>query len=241
MKHKYIIILLIIMLLTITGCKHSKYEKTSKKEALDYISNKYNINKDDLVIYDVNILTIDHGQYNFTPDYTGYAIIKLGKSPEEEIYVQVKYDDKDTSTYSDTYQYNEIMNDLYTYYKTILNINNIEVYIPKEFLLNKGNNKKYNNNIEDYLTRINKEIKSDILIVTEDNININKLQSIIDKYPNIRILLYKVAKNNKLKIYSTPHSNMFNNETLYNFINSQTLDLNILETYNCLRDNCTKE
>ena len=148
--NKIIISLLIILLsiLLITGCQ-SKEKKEITNNAIEYFSNKYNINKKDIKIT-TNYLYSD-GKKCFVACGDNRLYIKY---KNKEYYIN--YFPKE-NYYADNYQYEEINKDLQTYleqrfpYADYIEITSLEYMLSQE-------PDKYNGDIVKYLQGLNIEL-----------------------------------------------------------------------------------
>ena len=209
---KKILLLLLILCTTfcLTGCKYSDNKKAAFKEAQKYLKDKYDLSVNKKDVMKTYLDLHEHGQYHFTPDYKGTAMVELYLSPKT-FKVFVDYENKDTSTYYDNYEADKIQADLEKIYKKEIGLSNIQVIVPEDFVLNPVNNQKYNNNINDYLEKVNQLKEFKVAIITTGNVNKVNLQKIA-KYNNIKIILYKVSKyidNSTLESMYNPKNNIY--------------------------------
>lgn len=147
-------ILIIFTIITIlTGCGTSALEKRKiTNNAINYFSNKYNINKKNIKI---------NRNYLYGKDET--CIDDCGEN-----YLYINYDNKEfiiaynprEDYYGDNYQYDRIYEDFFNYLNTKFNyVNEIKVDLLDADVIKTSN--KYDGNLKNYFKNIRKSISDD--------------------------------------------------------------------------------
>ena len=140
-KNIFKLLLVITICLLLTGCsEEEKEKKTITHNAVDYLSTKYNIKKDNIEIKDNKLY--------------GNSTICLTNCPDNELKVTVKkeeytitYNRKD-NVFSDNYEVKTIVNDYIAYIKSKLKVvANITIKKKKKIRVEE----KYNGKIDEFL------------------------------------------------------------------------------------------
>ena len=140
-KNIFKLLLVITICLLLTGCsEEEKEKKTITHNAVDYLSTKYNIKKDNIEIKDNKLY--------------GNSTICLTNCPDNELKVTVKkeeytitYNRKD-NVFSDNYEVKTIVNDYIAYIKSKLKVGaNITIEDAEKIRVEE----KYNGKIDEFL------------------------------------------------------------------------------------------
>ncbi len=141
------------IIIILTGCGTSVLEKRKiTNNAIEYFTNKYNINKKNIKINRNKL----YGKDDTCLDDCGENYLYISYNNKEVI---IKYNPVENS-YGDNYQYNQIYEEFLKYLNTKFNyINEIKIDLLEADVLRTPN--KYDGNIKDYFKNIKKDIYDD--------------------------------------------------------------------------------
>ena len=147
MKKKLKVIFIGIVLITLTGCGTSMFEKKKiTNNAVNYFTNKYNIDKKDIKIIN-NYL---YGKNESCLDSCGGNELIINYKNKK---YTIRYNE-DADFFGDNYQYDKVYEDLLNYLNNKFKLaNEIEVNDLLEADV-MGTSEKYNGNIKDYYNKI---------------------------------------------------------------------------------------
>ena len=148
MKKRLLIVLLLCLLFT-NGCNLGKKDTELSNKAIEYFSNKYNINKEDIVI-EKNMLYKEEKEEVCINSCDNNLIINY----KDKRYI-IEYD-ANRDIFTDNYQYEEVQKEFSKYLKNKFgeNIDYLSISLLDSSIFNKS--LKYTNDIKTYITNINK-------------------------------------------------------------------------------------
>lgn len=163
MKERLKILFIGIMIITLTGCGTSIFEiKKITNNAINYFTNKYNIDKKDIKIIDNRL----YGNNESCIDSCGENELIINYKNKE---YTIRYNN-DANFFGDNYQYDEVYTDLLNYLNNKFKFaNKIKVYDSLEADV-MGTSEKYNGNIKEYYNKIKNFYSNHKYIYSEDGL-----------------------------------------------------------------------